>query len=286
MTDKIIENSVFPQERALYNLTSALVKSCVFAGEEDGESALKECRDVKLDSCKFELRYPLWHAKGYEITGCEMAETVRAPIWYSDNGIIRNSQIDGIKCLRECKNTLIDNSGIVSDEFGWLCDGVKFENTEITSQYLLFQSKNIEAKNLKMKGKYSFQYCENVVIEDSFLDTKDAFWHAKNVTVKNSTVKGEYLAWFSEGLTLIDCKIIGTQPLCYCKDLTLINCTMEETDLSFEYSEVKADVIGNIVSVKNPASGYINADSIGEIILDGSIMECQCVIKEKSKIFL
>ncbi len=285
MTDMIIENRIFPEERALYNLTSATVRACTFAGEEDGESALKECRSVKLDRCKFELRYPLWHAKGYEMTNCEMAQTVRAPIWYSDNGNISNSRIDGIKCLRECKNTVIDNSNIVSDEFGWLCDGVKFENTEITSQYLLFQSKNIEAKKLKMKGKYSFQYCENVVIEDSYLDTKDAFWHAKNVTVKNSTVKGEYLAWFSDGLTLIDCKIIGTQPLCYCKNLTLINCVMEETDLSFEYSDVKADVKGNIVSVKNPASGYINADSIGEIILDGSIMECRCEIKEKTKIF-
>ena len=285
MPDKVIENQKFPSERALYNLTATLVKNCIFAGEEDGESALKECRDVKLDGCKFELRYPLWHAKGYEMTNCEMSETVRAPIWYSDNGIIISSRINGIKCLRECKNTLIDNSSIVSDEFGWLCNGVKFENTEITSQYLLFQTKNIEAKNLKMKGKYSFQYCENVVIEDSYLDTKDAFWHSKNVTVKNSTVKGEYLAWFSEGLTLIDCKIIGTQPLCYCKDLTLINCTMEETDLSFEYSDVKADIKGNIVSVKNPASGYINADSIGEIILDGSIMECRCEIKEKTKIF-
>ncbi|MBR3714944.1 MAG: DUF3737 family protein [Clostridia bacterium] len=285
MLDLVIENQKFPSERALYNLTSSLVRNCVFAGEEDGESALKECRDVKLDSCKFELRYPLWHAKGYEMTDCEMAETVRAPIWYSDNGIIKNSRITGIKCLRECQNTLIDNSNIVSDEFGWLCNGVKFENTEITSQYLLFQSKNIEAKNLKMKGKYSFQYCENVVIEDSFLDTKDAFWHAKNVTVKNSVVKGEYLAWYCENVPFENCVIIGTQPLCYCKDLTLINCTMEETDLSFEYSDVKADIKGNIVSVKNPASGYINADSIGEIILDGSIMECRCEIKEKTKIF-
>ncbi len=285
MDKALIENQIFPEERALYNLTSATVRACAFSGEEDGESALKECRDVTLDSCKFELRYPIWHAKGYEMTDCEMTDTVRAPIWYSDNGIIKSSCINGIKCLRECKNTVIENSTVVSDEFGWICDGIKLENTEITSQYVFFQSKNIEANGFKLKGKYSFQYCENVVIEDSFLDTKDAFWHAKNVTVKNSTVKGEYLAWFSEGLTLIDCKIIGTQPLCYCKGLTLINCTMEETDLSFEYSDVKADIKGNIVSVKNPASGYINADSIGEIILDGSIMECRCEIKEKTKNF-
>jgi len=125
-----------------------------------------------------------------------------------------------------------------------------------------------------MSGKYSFQYVDNLQIIDSVLDTKDAFWHSKNVTVRNSTVKGEYLAWFSEGLTLIDCKIIGTQPLCYCKDLKLINCTMEETDLSFEYSDVEADIRGNIESVKNPRSGTISADSVGEMIIGDAVMEC------------
>lgn len=87
-------------------------------------------------------------------------------------------------------------------------------------------------------------------------------------------VKGEYLAWFSEGLTLIDCKIIGTQPLCYCKDLKLINCIMEDTDLAFEYSDVDADVRGNVVSIKNPKSGKIIVDSVGEIIREDSVMEC------------
>ena len=100
------------------------------------------------------------------------------------------------------------------------------------------------------------------------------FWHSKNVTVTNCLVKGEYLGWFSEGLTLIDCKIIGTQPLCYCKDLKLIRCTMEETDLSFEYSEVQADIKGHVVSIKNPKSGKIIVDSVGETIWEDSVMEC------------
>ena len=53
---------------------------------------------------------------------------------------------------------------------------------------------------------------------------------------------------------------------------------MEETDLSFEYSDVNASVSGNIVSVKNPKSGYIRADSIGEIINDDAVIECDCEI--------
>ena len=84
----------------------------------------------------------------------------------------------------------------------------------------------------------------------------------------DSVVKGEYLAWYSENLHLIRCKIIGTQPLCYAKGLVLEDCTTEGCDLAFEYSDVKADIKGSIVSVKNPHSGYIRAGAIGEIILD------------------
>ena len=120
---------------------------------------------------------------------------------------------------------------------------------------------------------------ENLEITDSYLDTKDAFWHSKNVTVRNSVVKGEYLAWFSEGLTLIDCKIIGTQPLCYCKDLKLINCTMEDADLAFEYSDVEADIKGHVISIKNPRSGIIVVDSVGEIIRENPVMECSGVVE-------
>lgn len=120
-------------------------------------------------------------------------------------------------------------------------------------------------------------------ISNSILDTKDAFWHSKNVTVRDSIVKGEYLAWFSDGLTLINCKIIGTQPLCYCTNLKLINCEMENTDLSFEYSDVEADIKGNVVSIKNPKSGKIIVDSVGEIINEDSIMEVNGTIVIRNK---
>lgn len=49
---------------------------------------------------------------------------------------------------------------------------------------------------------------------------------------------------------------------------------MEDTDLAFEYSDVEADIRGHILSVKNPASGIIIADSVGEEIWDNPVMEC------------
>ena len=270
----VIKDQRFDEERSLYALNHGDVLDCVFAGPADGESVLKEARDVALERCDFSLRYPLWHVRGFKLKDCKMDELTRAAIWYAEGGEIRDSILGGIKAVRECKDISIKGTEIVSQEFGWKSSGITLEDSSVTAEYLFFDSRDVTLDRVKMKGKYSFQYMENLTIRDSVLDTKDAFWHSKNVTVINSVVKGEYLGWFSEGLTLINCAISGTQPLCYCKDLKLIDCTMEGTDLSFEYSDVEATVKGHIDSVKNPRSGSVTADSVGEVIMGDAVMEC------------
>ena len=272
---KEIINQQFDEERALYNSCHADITDCVFAGPADGESVLKESRDINVRDCRFSLRYPMWHVDGFTLKNSQMDELTRAAIWYSRGGKIIGSVLHGIKAVRECSDIEITDSDIVSEEFGWKSSGITLKNSEITSEYLFLDSRDIRLEKVKMKGKYSFQYVENLVIENSLLDTKDAFWHAKNVTVRDSEVKGEYLGWFSDGLTLINCKISGTQPLCYCKNLRLINCETEGCDLSFEYSDVEADIRGHVLSVKNPRSGRIIADSVGEIVTDDPVMECR-----------
>ncbi len=280
---KEIFGKTFDEERALYHLTGANVIDCEFAGPADGESVLKEARDVKLENCSFSLRYPLWHVEKFRMTDSKMDEKTRAPIWYAKDGVIADSDIHGIKAVRECQNIKITDCTITSEEFGWKSEGITVKDSALNSQYLFFDSKNVVLENVQMTGKYSFQYMENLEIRNSDLDTKDAFWHSKNVTVYDSVVKGEYLGWFSENLTLVGCKIIGTQPLCYCKNLTLIDCTMEGTDLAFEYSDVEATIQGHVDSIKNPRSGSITADSVGEVIMtDDTVMDCtgEVVIRE------
>ena len=88
------------------------------------------------------------------------------------------------------------------------------------------------------------------------------------MTVYDSVLDGEYLGWHSKNLRLVNCTIYGTQPLCYATDLVLENCKLVDTDLCFEFSSLRADIDGDIRSIKNPASGYIKAGSIGEIIID------------------
>lgn len=273
---EIIQGKQFDEERALYYLQHADVVDCLFAGPADGESVLKESRDVTVKDCSFSLRYPLWHVDGFRLDNVKMDDKTRAAIWYAKHGTIENSNLGGIKALRECADITIRDSHIESQEFGWKSADITLENSSVKSEYLFFDCKNVRLDNVQMTGKYSFQYIENLEIRNSYLDTKDAFWHSKNITVYDSVVKGEYLAWFSEGLTMVNCKIIGTQPLCYCKDVKLINCTMEATDLSFEYSDVDATVTGHVDSIKNPRSGSITVDSVGEIIMtDDVVMPCE-----------
>ena len=279
---KEIRGRRFPNERDLYAAKDIKLVDCVFDGAEDGESALKEAKNIVLENCFMNLRYPLWHDGGVTLSGCSMSENCRAALWYSSDIRVTDSKLHGIKALRECDGATIENSEIVSPEFGWKSRNVTLNQTTVQSEYLFLLAQDLRLNGVNFKGKYSFQYVENATVENSVLDTKDAFWHAKNVTVKNSVVKGEYLGWYSENLTFINCKIIGTQPLCYCKNLKLVGCEMADTDLSFEYSEVEAEIKGTVLSVKNPKSGRITADAVSEIILtDDSQVQCECEIYQR-----
>lgn len=263
-----ITGKTFDEERALYGVQGVVVKDCAFDGPADGESAFKESREVTVEGCFFNLRYPFWHDHGLTIRDCEMTEACRAALWYSEKVEISDSKLHGIKALRECGNVKMRGCDIISPEFGWSVRGMDMEDCTVQSEYFMMRSDHMHFCDVHMKGKYSFQYIEDSVFENCIFDTKDAFWHAKNITVRNSVVRGEYLAWYSENITFENCKIIGTQPLCYCKNLRLVDCEMVDTDLSFERSEVEAALTTPVVSIKNPLSGHIYVPAVGEIIRD------------------
>ncbi|MCI8361207.1 MAG: DUF3737 family protein [Clostridiales bacterium] len=263
-----ITGKTFDEERALYGAQNLTVRDCAFDGPADGESAFKEGRDVTVENCFFNLRYPFWHDDRLRIAASEMTAACRAALWYSNDITVADTKLHGIKALRECRNVVLRGCDIVSPEFGWSSQGVDMEDCTVQSEYFMMRSDRLAFRNVRMQGKYSFQYIAGSVFEDCVFDTKDAFWHAKNVTVKNSLVKGEYLAWYSENVTFENCRIIGAQPLCYCKGLRLIRCEMIDADLSFERSQVEATLTAPIVSVKNPLSGHIYVPDLGELILD------------------
>lgn len=281
---KTITHKTFDEERALYAAKNICVKNCIFDGPADGESAFKEGRDITIDTCFFNLRYPFWHVNGLKIVNSEMTDKCRAALWYSDRIEINNTKMHGTKALRECSNIKMRGCDIISPEFGWSVRGMEMENCTAESEYFMMRSDHLTFRNVRMKGKYSFQYITDSVFDSCVFDTKDAFWHGKNITVRNSIVKGEYLGWYSDSITFEHCKIIGTQPLCYCKNLKLIDCEMVDTDLSFERSDVEATLKAPIVSIKNPHSGHIHVPAVGEIIMDIDEAKGEIIVgKQNSK---
>lgn len=277
---KVFKNETHDEERALYGLDGIQVISCRFDGPADGESALKESKNVEVSDSYFNLRYPFWHNDNVLLQNSELTDLCRAAFWYSNDIKIENTKMHGIKAVRECKNIEISNCDIVSPEFGWRDDNITMKDSKADAEYFMFESKNLNFDNVKMTGKYSFQYIENSVFTNCVFDTKDAFWHAKNIVVKDCVVKGEYLAWYCENVTFENCTLEGTQPLCYCKNLKLINCKMINTDFSFEKSEVEATVTTEVDSIKNPLSGTIKVPGVKEIIMDDPNAKGEIIIEE------
>jgi len=266
-----IKDQYFEGERPLY-VRHGLRLENVSIGP--GESSLKEGSDIEAVNCEFNGKYPFWECKGFTIRNCVFREGARAALWYTRGCRMYDTLVEAPKMFRRIKDVYLENVKLPNAlETFWDCDEVEFRNVEAAqANYIFMHTSDIRIDGFKLQGNYSFQYAKNVVIRNAEMDTKDAFWESENVTVYDSRINGEFLGWYAKNLHLVNCKIGGTQPLCYCEGLVLENCVFEEdANLAFEYSDVEASIIGPVTSVKNPRTGRINADSYGEVILDGNI---------------
>jgi hypothetical protein len=271
--DTVIKDTEFGGERPLFASHHLhLINVTIHAGE----SALKECSDITAEKCRFEGKYPFWHVDGFKVKDCLFTPGARAALWYSTDLEMTDTRVDAPKMFREMKRLKLTRVVIPdAQETLWHCSDVTLRDVEVSNaDYLFMHSANIDIENYRQQGNYSFQYCRNVEIRNAEIDSKDAFWNTENVTVRDSKLTGEYLGWHSHGLHLINCHISGTQPLCYAHDLVLENCTFDaDADLAFEESTVTATITGNVTSIKNPTSGHIIVDGVGEMIIDENIKQ-------------
>lgn len=265
---EIIKDKEFGGERPLFGARSVRLENVTI---HTGESALKCCYDIEAEKCRFEGKYPFWHVDGFRIHDCLFTPGARAALWYSRNLVMTDTQVDAPKMFREMDGIVLRNVRIPDgEETLWHCANVDICDVEIRkADYLFMHSHDIRIDKYYQEGNYSFQYCRNVEIRNAVIHSKDAFWGTENVTVYDSELHGEYLGWHSKRLRLVRCKISGTQPLCYAEDLILEDCEFApDCDLAFEDSEVKATVVSDITSVKNPKAGAISARKFKEIITD------------------
>ncbi|MGY5612492.1 DUF3737 family protein [Vibrio brasiliensis] len=263
----IIKDCFFEGERPLFALSDSVIENVKIY---PGESALKHTKNVMAGKCEFFGKYPFWHANDIVLKDSLFTPYARAAIWYSDNIYMKDCLVEAPKMFRRVSDLTIERSRFSdAGETLWNCNRVKLSKVELKgADYVFMNGEDIDIEEMTLQGNYSFQDAKNITIRNSHLNSKDALWGTENVTVYNSILEGEYLAWHSKNLRLVNCTIRGEQPLYYATGLVLENCRMEETDLCFEYSDVEADIVTDIVSVRNPKSGHIRAPHIGEIIID------------------
>ena len=275
-----LKDSTYTGERALFSLKDAEITNCIF---EDGESPLKESRNLVINKTTFKWKYPIWYSENVKCDDIHIENTARSGIWYTKNITITNSLIESSKTFRYAENALLEKCKIPNaSETFWNCKGIRLIDVEVKGDYLGFRSSDIEIDNLDLDGNYAFDSAKNLVIRNSVLRTKDAFWNVENVTVINSTIIGEYLGWNSKNVTFINCVIESHQGLCYMDNVKMINCQLINTDLCFEYcSNIDADIITVVDSIKNPYSGTIRVLGVKETILEDEFID-----RSKTKIII
>lgn len=261
------KEAVFEGERSLFGSDGLLIEDCVF---DNGESPLKESKNLDIRRSLFRWKYPLWYCENIKVKDSHWFEMARAGVWYTDHISVENAVIQAPKNFRRCRDiTLTDVHFTNAQETLWSCRDIVMKNvTAAGAPYFAMNSSDMEIDNLTLDGNYSFDGARNIVIRNSRLLTKDAFWNTENVTVYDSFISGEYLGWNAKNLTLVNCVIESLQGMCYIDNLIMKNCTLINTTLAFEYSTVDAEISSRVESVLNPASGTIKAERIGELIIE------------------
>ncbi len=269
---KNLVQGLFTGERALYNSHGLKITDSTFA---DGESPLKESSDIGLCGCIFKWKYPLWYCKNIKADSCVLLETARSGIWYSDNVEIADCVIEAPKTFRRSSGIRLLNTNMPHAlESMWSCRDIYMKDVNITGDYFAMNAEDAYAENIRIDGNYAFDGSKNITVKNSKLISKDAFWNCENVTVKDSIIIGEYLGWNSKNIVFENCTIESNQGLCYMDNVRLINCKLLNTDLSFEFvSNIDAEVVSEIDSVKNPISGKICAKAIRELIMDENLVD-------------
>ena len=262
-----IRQKLYTGERPLFKSQDLDIYDTIF---DEGESPLKESRNISLTGSMFRWKYPLWYCKDIRVKDCTWFTMARAGVWYTHNISVTDCQIEAPKNFRRCTDVELKNVSFSNAaETMWTCDGVKLQNVTVTNgDYFAMNCSNMKVDGLSLYGNYSFDGGRNIEIRNSRLLTKDAFWNSENITVCDSFISGEYLGWNSNNLTLVNCTIESLQGMCYIDNLVMKNCRLINTTLAFEYSTVDAQISTKIDSVFNPSGGTIRAKHIDNLIME------------------
>ena len=278
MEKKIYKGGSYSGERALFMLKNAYLEGVTFY---DGESPLKESKNLEIVNCTFKWKYPIWYANHILVKDSYLDVTARSGIWYTNNITMENCLIDAPKTFRRGAFITLNNCTLNNAaETFWSCKNITLNKVTAKGDYFMMNIDGAEINNLELDGNYFLDGAKNVMVRDSILNSKDSFWNTENVTAINCKIVGEYLGWNSKNLTFINCEISSLQGLCYIKGLKMVNCKLLDTSLSFEYCEdIDAEIVDEVVSIINPTSGVIRVQGVKELIINENSRDFNNTVK-------
>lgn len=157
---KVIKAEFLVGERALFGAHDLCIRDTIFA---DGESPLKESRDIELFGSMFKWKYPLWYSKNISVHDCTWFDMARAGVWYTENISVENSAIEAPKNFRRCRGlSLTDVSFANAAETLWSCSDVTMTRVTAKGDYFAMNSENMKIDGLTLYGNYSFDGARNV----------------------------------------------------------------------------------------------------------------------------
>ena len=74
---KLIKQQYLSGERALFQSEGMRIEDSIFA---DGESPLKESKNLEIDQSVFKWKYPLWYCQNVQMSNSALLETARSGI--------------------------------------------------------------------------------------------------------------------------------------------------------------------------------------------------------------
>ena len=188
-----IKQAYLTGERALFHASDVQVEDSTFA---QGESPLKESRNIRLHNSIFKWKYPLWYSTDIECSHITLMETARSGIWYSEHVTMKDCVLQAPKTFRRCSDITLENVQLPNaQETFWNCSDIRLQRVHAAGDYFAMNAENITIDEFTLSGNYAFDGAKHVELHHATLLSKDAFWNCEDVTVYDSLIIGEYLGW-------------------------------------------------------------------------------------------
>ena len=125
-------------ERALFQGRDLQITDCVF---EDGESPLKESRNIVVRDSVFRWKYPLWYSEGVEVEHSLFEFNAHAAFWYSKNMTFHDCTIQAPKEFRRNEHVTVERTAFTdAAETFWECRKVTLREVSAAGDYYAMNS--------------------------------------------------------------------------------------------------------------------------------------------------